>query len=125
MENGSIANQEIPNFVLLDDEVKRRPFHSRQPSHDLHRTDVLPPNPDLEFSYSVVDQIQDHQRSLLKMADNLEMQSKRTKSIFEMEKKSILCQMREPVVGSDFDNVLVEEAANNDTKLSANEAQTV
>lgn len=73
MENGSIANQEIPNFILLDDEVNRRPFHSRQPSHDLRMTEVLPPNPDLEFSHSVVDQIQDHRRSLLKMVDNLEM----------------------------------------------------
>ena len=55
MENGSVANQEIPNFVLLDEDEKHRPFHSRQPSHDMRMTEVLPPNPDLEYSHSVVD----------------------------------------------------------------------
>lgn len=43
-------------------------------------------------------------------------------SIFEHEKKSILIQMREPGLKSEYENIQVEEAANNDTRLSANEA---
>ena len=58
---------------------------------------------------------------MLKTLDNLEYRSKMTRSIFEAEKKSILVQMREPM--SDLNDVMaIEEAANNDTNISANEA---
>lgn len=54
------------------------------------------------------------------MSDNLEWKSrmsKITKSIFEAEKRSILVQMREP-----SDMLCLEEAINNETNMSANEA---
>ena len=42
-------------------------------------------------------------------------------SIYEAEKKSILVQMREPFAEL-ADMMAIEEAVNNDTNISANEA---
>ena len=41
MENGSIANQEIPNFILFEEAEGKRHYHSRQPSHDLRMTGYI------------------------------------------------------------------------------------
>ena len=54
MDMGSIANQELPEVIYLDD-VRTRKSHFRNGSHDL-KLDLIE-DPEVEFSKSLVEQV--------------------------------------------------------------------
>jgi len=55
MECGSIANQELPDVILLDDDIPTRKTHFRHGSHDFKLDPIE--DPEVEFSKSLVEQV--------------------------------------------------------------------
>lgn len=150
MSFDSPVSDTFPDVEIFE-EIKSRKAHTRAPSQDLKLTAIQ--KEEAEFSRSLMEQVQEHKRSLLQMADQIAIEKQSNATLEEQSPRAAKLSVRHqtevllvpsPVNRDGGKNILVSdfdakdfqehelsfdeeklEEPVNDTKVSQNELQTV